>query len=311
MDYAWPWPGIAAGHALQADVPVVQNAQCGEQLGAEEAVLPPARRQGGQGLDHPEAAGILFRGSRWPQGSPRPSRSAGRSAASKAERAAEALDAFLRDRPAALATPDLRPASANRGYGIRCAIGARSIGPTITASISPTTTSMISPVAGNEVSIHRFFDKTDGTHFFTASEAADISATRTDLSYAGIELTGYDSASASPSSKAVFRFFDTMDGMHFFTASTSERDSLLAASSSNMTFEAPRLRGCGASSRPQRRIPLFDPVLGTHLFTESASEKASILATRPDLVSEGIALDAPTWTDAVRERAPTRPRISD
>ena len=172
---------------------------------------------------------------------------------------------------------------------------------TITATISPATISMSmgmsNPAAGNEVSIYRFFDTTDGTHFFTASatEAASISATRTDLSYEGIGLSGYNTAGASPASEAVFRFFDMTDGTHFYTASTSERDTLVATQSSNMTFEgtafyedATPLAGDTAVYR------FFDTAHGTHLFTDSASEKASILATRPDLVSEGIAFYAPS-----------------
>ena len=171
---------------------------------------------------------------------------------------------------------------------------------TITATISPATTSMgmsAATTAGDEVSIYRFFDTTDGTHFFTASatEAASISATRTDLTYEGIGLNGYNTASASPSSEAVFRFFDTTDGTHFYTASTSERDALLATRSSDMTFEGTAFYEDATQRAGDTAVyRFFDSTHGTHLFTDSASEKASILATRPDLVSEGIAFYAPS-----------------
>jgi hypothetical protein len=150
---------------------------------------------------------------------------------------------------------------------------------------------------GDQVSIHRFFDTTDGTHFFTASatEAASISATRTDLSYEGVGLRGFSSADSSPSSQAVFRFFNIADGTHFYTASTSERDTLLATRSSDMTFENTAFYEHATPQAGDSAVyRFFDTAHGTHLFTQSASEKASILATRPDLVSEGIAFYAPS-----------------
>jgi hypothetical protein len=154
----------------------------------------------------------------------------------------------------------------------------------------------LTAATGDEVSIYRFFDTTDGTHFFTASatEAASISATRTDLTYEGVGLTGYDTASASPSSEAVYRFFDVADGTHFYTASSSERDSLVATRS-DMTFEGTAFYEDATPQAGDTAVyRFFDTTHGTHLFTQSASEQASILATRPDLVSEGIAFYAPS-----------------
>ena len=148
----------------------------------------------------------------------------------------------------------------------------------------------------DDVAIHRFFDKADGTHFFTASnaEAATLTATRSDLAYEGVGLHGYASADASPSSVAVFRFFDLADGTHFYTASAAERDSLLTNQSAAMKFEGTAFYEDATPQAGDTAVyRFFDTTHGTHLFTQSASEKASILSTRPDLVSEGIAFYAP------------------
>lgn len=101
------------------------------------------------------------------------------------------------------------------------------------------TTISTEPLAGDQVSIHRFFNTADGTHFFTASaaEAASTVVTRPDLVSEGIGLKGYDTAGASPSSEAVFRFFDKVDGTHFYTASVHERDALATTRSSEMAYE--------------------------------------------------------------------------
>ena len=148
-----------------------------------------------------------------------------------------------------------------------------------------------------DVSIYRFFDNQDGTHFFTASasEASTILATRSDLSLEGVGLHGYASADASPTSEAVFRFFNVADGTHFYTASANERDALVASPSSGMTFEGTAFYEDAAPQAGDAAVyRFFDSNHGTHLFTASESERASIVATRPDLVSEGIAFYAPT-----------------
>ena len=152
-------------------------------------------------------------------------------------------------------------------------------------------------LAGDQVSIHRFFNTTDGTHFFTASksEAANTMATRSDLVSEGIGLKGYDTTNASPSSEAVFRFFNKVDGTHFYTASGNERDALITARSSEMAYEGIAFyEDLTPRAGDTAVFRFFDTAHGTHLFTQNASERASILATRPDLVAEGIAFYAPT-----------------
>ncbi|MGI4793486.1 MAG: hypothetical protein ACRYG8_05245 [Janthinobacterium lividum] len=159
------------------------------------------------------------------------------------------------------------------------------------------TTISTEALAGNQVSIHRFFNTSDGTHFFTASaaEAATTVATRPDLVSEGIGLKGYNQAGASSSSEAVFRFFDRVDGTHFYTASAHERDALVTTRSSEMAYEGIAFYEDEAPQAGDTAVfRFFDTVHGTHLFTQNASEKASILATRPDLVSEGIAFYAPS-----------------
>lgn len=177
---------------------------------------------------------------------------------------------------------------------IATSISPATINPTI---ISKSTAMASMPNAGAEqISIHRFFDKTDGTHFFTASgsEAASLVATRTDLAYEGVGLRGYDAADASPSSQAVFRFFNVTDGTHFYTASSTERDAILTTQPSAMKFEGIAFYENATPQAGDTAVyRFFDTSHGTHLFTQSASEKASILSTRPDLVSEGIAFYAP------------------
>lgn len=90
------------------------------------------------------------------------------------------------------------------------------------------------------VGVYRFFNTSDGTHFFTAdsTERDQLLATRPDLTYEGIGLDAVSLSAADPNAEPVYRFFSTADGTHFFTSSTTERDSIHA------TRQDLNLRGC-------------------------------------------------------------------
>lgn len=151
-------------------------------------------------------------------------------------------------------------------------------------------------VTAQTVSVFRFFDKSDGTHFFTASatERNNLVLTRPDLTYEGVGLQGVADPTSDPNAIPVYRFFDTANGTHFYSASATERDSVIATRP-DLTFE-----GIGfyedaapaAGNTPVYRF--FDTTNGTHFYTASATERATILQTRSDLRNEGIGFYAPT-----------------
>ncbi len=96
----------------------------------------------------------------------------------------------------------------------------------------------ISPAANdpNATPVYRFFDVTNGTHFFTASQAeeAAVTATRPDLV---LEQANFDEHSTQQAGDvAVYRFFEMHDGTHFFTDSASER-ATIQATRPDMTYE--------------------------------------------------------------------------
>lgn len=76
----------------------------------------------------------------------------------------------------------------------------------------------------NAAPVYRFFDQSDGTHFFTASssEKATIIATRPDLTFEP-NSTFYEHATAQVGDVPVYRFFDSVHGTHFYTASSVEQ----------------------------------------------------------------------------------------
>lgn len=91
--------------------------------------------------------------------------------------------------------------------------------------------------------VFRFFDLSNGTHFYSINPAERdaILATRSDLVFEGTAF--YEHATAQPGDTPVSRFFDSINGMHFFTESASERAAVLATRSDlhdeGVSFYAP------------------------------------------------------------------------
>ena len=154
----------------------------------------------------------------------------------------------------------------------------------------------IAASTASNVAVYRFFDKTNGTQFLTASAAERdaIIKTRPDLVAEGTGIGAVAGSSGDPGTVPVYRFFDTHAGTHFFTSSSSERDGLIAHRP-DLTFE-----GTGfyehqtAKPGDSAVFRFFDSINGTHFYTSSESEHTAILASRPDMISEGVAFYAPT-----------------
>lgn len=151
-------------------------------------------------------------------------------------------------------------------------------------------------ISGTALGVYRFFDSTDGTHFYSASQAErnTLLQTRPDLVYEGVGLNAVASPLTDPAATAVYRFFDTRNGTHFYSASDGERDTTLATRP-DLTFEGTAFYEHAAAQAGDMPIyRFFDLADGTHFYSSSASERATILATRSDLRDEGIGFYAPS-----------------
>lgn len=95
-------------------------------------------------------------------------------------------------------------------------------------------------ISSKTIGIYRFFSKTDGTHFFTAStsEAQQIAASRSDLTFEGVALTAVNPSNLSNDAAAVqvYRFFDTIHATHFYTVSQTE-EQMIVSSRPDLKYE--------------------------------------------------------------------------
>ena len=78
------------------------------------------------------------------------------------------------------------------------------------------------PSDANVLSVFRFFNLSDGTHFFTtdAGERDTVAATRTDLVQE--QTNFFEHAAQRAGDAAVYRFFNANNGTHFYTQNSSE-----------------------------------------------------------------------------------------
>lgn len=99
------------------------------------------------------------------------------------------------------------------------------------------------PSNSNVASVFRFFNMSNGTHFFTtdAGERNTILATRSDLVQERANFAEHLQSQAGDT--AVFRFFDSHSGDHFFTQNAAERANIVATRpdmvSEGVAFYAP------------------------------------------------------------------------
>jgi lysyl endopeptidase len=143
--------------------------------------------------------------------------------------------------------------------------------------------------------VFRFFNTSNGAHFFTATvdERDSVRSTLPNLSY---EAPVFSVASAPGSGLSpVYRFYNTRNGAHFYTMDESERANV-QATAPWYTLEGVAWYARPASNPGNGSIPVyrfFVKSLGTHLYTIDASERDSIIANlSANYTYEGIAYQA-------------------
>jgi len=127
-----------------------------------------------------------------------------------------------------------------------------------------------------KVSIHRFYNVKNGSHFYTPSEAERdmvISRFSTVYQYEGVAYTINPVTNQQP----LYRFYNRNNGSHFYTASAAEADAVMAKWSNIFTYDGPTY---GVTST---NVPGATPVHrfynknnGSHFYTASDVEAARV-----------------------------------
>ncbi len=89
----------------------------------------------------------------------------------------------------------------------------------------------------NSAPLYRFFNKANGSHFYTPSVAErDTVIAQWSATYA-YEGPAYNVSLTSGGCAPMYRFYNKANGSHFYTVSTEERDSVISALAHLYTYE--------------------------------------------------------------------------
>jgi len=149
-----------------------------------------------------------------------------------------------------------------------------SIEPTSAVKPVPVTPPVFEPV-------WRLYNKSNGTHFYTASEAEKNSVVAEQSQTYSVDGVAYQVNVASAANSApLFRFYNKKNGSHFYTSSVAEKNNLIASLSATYSFDGPAygvsLTAPAGSTTVWR---FFNKKNGAHFYTASEAEKASVMAT--------------------------------
>lgn len=132
------------------------------------------------------------------------------------------------------------------------------------------------------VPVYRFYNRTNGTHFFTdsSSERDHVIATWPGVfTYEGVAYTTNPVNNTQP----LYRFYNRVSGSHFYTASAEEASSIMAQWSAVFSLDGQTYAvnpGPVADSIPVFRF--YNVRNGSHFYTASEEERNTVMATWPD-----------------------------
>ena len=143
-----------------------------------------------------------------------------------------------------------------------------------------TATFSVTPAPAGTLPVFRFYNNSNGSHFYTASGSeCDSVITKLWSTYSldGIAYT-IDTTNAD-NDDALFRFYNKKNHSHFYTSSTDERDSIIANLGATYSYDGPAYSVAAtdtAGATPVYRFYNFKH--DTHFYTASEAEKNSVVA---------------------------------
>lgn len=127
--------------------------------------------------------------------------------------------------------------------------------------------------------VYRFFNKNNGSHFYTASEAERYAVTKNYSATYSFEGPAYSiNTSNTANSVPLYRFYNKKNGSHFYTASEAERDAVITRWSATYNYEGPVY---SVSMSPDNALPVYrfyNKRNGSHFYTTSATERDTVIA---------------------------------
>ncbi|MRS13215.1 MAG: tandem-95 repeat protein [Actinobacteria bacterium] len=133
------------------------------------------------------------------------------------------------------------------------------------------------------ISVYRFYNVRNGSHFYTpsADEANHVILTWPDVyAFEGVAYRLDQRHNSQP----IFRFYNARTGAHFYTASSSERDVVIATWPEVFVYEGPTYSVTPVAEAGKPPVYRFYNLRnGSHFYTASAGEADNVIASWPDV----------------------------
>lgn len=128
--------------------------------------------------------------------------------------------------------------------------------------------------------VYRFYNKSNGTHFYTASEAERLNVTRKLSATYTYEGPAYwvNTANAA-NSVPLHRFYNKKKGTHFYTASEDEKQSVIATLSGTFLYEGAVYNVSNSADNAAPMFRFYNKRTGTHFYTASDAERDQVMNT--------------------------------
>lgn len=153
---------------------------------------------------------------------------------------------------------------------------------TVTATDAAGNTSTAAPVAHTTPappvldSVYRFYNRSNGTHFFTPSVAERdtvIARWPNVFTYEGVAYQ-VNQANTQP----LYRFYNTRSGSHFYTASLDEANTVMQRWSHVFAFEGQTYAVALTGAADDAVYRFYNARNGSHFYTSSAQERDEVIA---------------------------------
>ncbi len=128
--------------------------------------------------------------------------------------------------------------------------------------------------------VYRFYNKSNGSHFYTASAAErDTVIAKWSATYQ-YEGPAYTIKTTNPAnSSPLYRLYNRKNGSHFYTASCAERDMIVSKWGDTYTYEGVVYNVAASSAAACTPVYRFyNTRNGSHFFTVSAAERDTVIS---------------------------------
>ena len=158
--------------------------------------------------------------------------------------------------------------------------------------VESTPVAVAAPVASVAVTnspVYRFYNSTNGEHFYTASAAEKdvlLGQFASVFNYEGVAFNA-----PVQGDQPLYRFCKPGTSQHLFTASNTERDALITNPNSGYTYEGVACNVYTSASAPLGATAVFgflDPATGNYFYTASATERAAVASGLPAWKDQGV-----------------------